>query len=168
MKDNTKLSDESNAKDIKKGVRRFMSKEIYHNIVKKMIYIMHQHRYIMEKRLESTGVFQSQHRMLMHLSHNECASQKDIAEAMHISTATVAVTLKKLEKGGYIKKEMDTSDNRNNHIRITPMGQKVVEESEIIFETMDKGIFEGFTKEELKQYMEFLDRIVGNLKKISS
>ena len=128
---------------------------------------MHQHRHIMEKRLERTGVFQSQHRMLMHLSHNECASQKDIAEAMKISTATVAVTLKKLEKGGYIKKERDTSDNRNNHIRITPIGQKVVEESEIIFDTIDKGIFEGFTKEELKQYMNFLDRIIENLKKMN-
>ena len=144
-----------------------MNKICYHNIVQKMIYVMHQHRHIMEKRLERTGVFQSQHRMLMHLSHNECASQKDIAEAMKISTATVAVTLKKLEKGGYIKKERDTSDNRNNHIRITPIGQKVVEESEIIFDTIDKGIFEGFTKEELKQYMNFLDRIIENLKKMN-
>ena len=144
-----------------------MSKLFLHNIVHKMIQVMQLHRQTMEKRLERTGVFQSQHRMLMHLSHHECGSQKDIAQAMEISTATVAVTLKKLEKGGYIEKKMDRSDNRNNNIRITPIGEKVVKESEIIFKTMDKGMFEGFTKEELNQYAEYLDRIIENLKKMN-
>lgn len=140
--------------------------EVCHEIIRSMIHIMQQHRQMMENKLEKTGVYQSQHRMLMHLSKNEYDSQKDIARAMHISTATVAVTLKKLEKGGYIEKEIDETDNRNNHIRITTKGKKVVIESESIFERMDEGMFEGFSSQELNQYKQYLERISNNLKNL--
>lgn len=138
--------------------------ELCQEIIHSMIHIMKQHRQIMENKLEKTGVYQSQHRMLMHLSKHEYDSQKDIARAMHISTATVAVTLKKLEKGGYIEKEIDETDSRNNHIRITTKGKKVVIESESIFEKMDEGMLAGFSSQELKQYKQYLERISNNLK----
>jgi Mn-dependent DtxR family transcriptional regulator len=35
---------------------------------------------------------------------------------MDVSAATIAVSLKKLEKGGYINKVMDEGDNRLNQI----------------------------------------------------
>jgi len=90
------------------------------------------HRRIMQKFLDETGVYQAQHRLLMEIFRNPDASQNDIARSMDVSAATIAVSLKKLEKGGYIKRETVEEDNRFNKITITEKGNKVVEQSKQI------------------------------------
>lgn len=121
------------------------------------------HRRIMESSLEKVGVFQGQHRILMELSENEYHSQKEIAAAMKVSTATIAIALKKLEKNGYINKITDEEDNRLNIIVITEKGRNVVEMSRQLFDDIDSTMFEGFSNEEKKNFINMLDRIEDNL-----
>lgn len=121
------------------------------------------HRRIMESSLEKVGVFQGQHRILMELSENEYHSQKEIAAAMKVSTATIAIALKKLEKNGYINKITDEEDNRLNIIVITDKGRNVVEMSRQLFDDIDSTMFEGFSNEEKKNFINMLDRIEDNL-----
>ena len=126
--------------------------------------ISRKHRCVMEKIFNSTGVFQGQHKMLMCISDNNFYSQKEIAAHMKISTATVAVSLKKLEKGGYIKKIVDENDNRLNKIVLTDKAKSVVEYSRQVFDNMEETMFKGFSTEEKEQLIEYLERIEGNLK----
>lgn len=130
----------------------------------KIIHIAHKHRYVMEKLFDSTGVFQGQHRMLMCISDNEFVSQKEIAAHMKISTATVAVSLKKLEKGGYIEKIVDENDNRLNKIVLTDKAKAIVNDSKKMFDTVEDTMFKNFSNEEKQQFKEYLERIEGNLK----
>lgn len=123
------------------------------------------HRRIMENCLEGVGVFQGQHRILMELSEKEYESQKEIAAAMKVSTATIAIALKKLEKNGYINKTMDKEDNRLNKIVITEKGQNAIEMSRQLFDGIDSAMFEGFSNEEKKNFVNMLDRIEDNLLK---
>lgn len=123
------------------------------------------HRRIMESSLEKVGVFQGQHRILMELSENEYHSQKEIAAAMKVSTATIAIALKKLEKNGYINKITDEEDNRLNIIVITEKGRNVVEMSRQLFDDIDSTMFAGFSNEEKKNFINMLDRIEDNLLK---
>lgn len=121
------------------------------------------HRKIMQNYLDETGVYQAQHRLLMEISHNPNASQNDIARLMDVSAATIAVSLKKLEKEGYINKEMDESDNRLNKITITEKGNRVVEQSRQIFESTDQKVFKGFTEEEKSTLFVLLKKLNANL-----
>ena len=57
----------------------------------------------MQNYLDETGVYQSQHRLLMEISRNPNASQKDIARIMDVSAATVAVSLKNLKREDMLK-----------------------------------------------------------------
>lgn len=123
------------------------------------------HRRITENCLEGVGVFQGQHRILMELSEREYHSQKEIAAAMKVSTATIAIALKKLEKNGYINKIMDKEDNRLNKIVITEKGQEAIEMSRQIFDDIDGTMFEGFSGEEKKKFVNMLDRVEDNLLK---
>lgn len=123
------------------------------------------HRRITESCLEGVGVFQGQHRILMELSENEYQSQKEIAAAMKVSTATIAIALKKLEKNGYINKIMDEEDNRLNKIVITQKGQNAIEMSRQLFDDIDSTMFEGFSNEEKNKFVNMLDRIEENLLK---
>lgn len=124
------------------------------------------HRMVLERELNKTGVYRSQHQLLMYISANPNVSQKDIARMHQVSAATVAVSLKKLENGGYIKREVDQEDNRFNQICITEKGKAVVEGSIAFFQKLEAQMYEGFGPEELLQLQGFLDRIYQNLNRL--
>jgi DNA-binding MarR family transcriptional regulator len=135
-------------------------------VIHQLILFAIKHRKIMQRYLEETGVYHAQHRLLMEIAKNPCASQNDIARRMDISPATVAVSLKKLEKGGYILREMDEGDNRLNKITITGKGREVVEESRRIFDMTDRLVLDGFSEEEKRNLFALLQKINANLDKM--
>ena len=55
------------------------------------------------------------------------ASQKELADALHISPATMAVSLKSLERGGYVEKRGDPADQRCKRVAITEKGRETME-----------------------------------------
>ena len=128
--------------------------------------IAREHRKAVEKRVCSLGIHPSQHHFLMYISGNRACTQNSIAEAMQVSAATVAVSLKKLEKGGYIEKQISPEDGRSNLIVLTKKGEDVVVQSKLLFEEVDRNMFESFTEEEQKQLHEYMERIINNLKRL--
>lgn len=132
----------------------------------KYMEIMRMHRSILERKFSQTGVYRSQHQLLMYIAKHPSASQKEIAGQYKISTAAVAVSLKKLEKGGYIRRAVDEKDNRYNQIDLTPKGLKIVEISQLIFGEMEEAMFQGFSGEDFDRLIGYLDRISGNLVQI--
>lgn len=124
------------------------------------------HRRVLDKKVSKTGVFRSQHRILMYLSKHPLAAQNEIAKAMDISPAAVATSLKKLEKGGYIEKAINREDNRFYQVDITQKGMDVVKQSFEIFHTVDAQMFDGFSDDEKRQMVVFLNKIHTNLQKI--
>ena len=78
-----------------------------HHVLTQYIRIMKLHRSILEQRLNKTGVYRSQHQILTTLAEHSNASQKEIAEYLNVTAATIAVSVKKLEKGGYITRIVD-------------------------------------------------------------
>lgn len=119
-------------------------------------------RYL-EKRFMGTGVYRGQHQILMHLFWAPDSSQAQLAEHMEISPAAVAVSLKKLEKGGYVRRQNRREDNRSNQIEITEKGRQVVDISIEIFHELDRTLYRGFSPEETKQLCGYLDRMYANL-----
>ena len=105
---------------------------------------------------------------LMYL--NRCRdkiSQKDIAEHFEISPAAVAVSLKKLEAGGYIVRKTSDNDSRYNEIEITKKGKEIVDFSHSIFEDIDNKTFKGMSEEEKQTLVLLLDKVTNNLKSIN-
>lgn len=142
----------------------FFKKE---NPVKIMIFVNQMHRRKMEKFLNGTGIHRAQHRLLMTLSENEFESQSELAHALGISTATVTVSLKKMERDGYIQKSVKEKDSRANFVKLTPKGEEVVKKSRKRIEDLEKQMLEGFSEEELVTLRRFLRRIYDNLSEIN-
>lgn len=125
------------------------------------------HREAFEKNVSSLGVHQSQHRLLMYLSRcKETPKQKDISEHFKVSPAAIAVSLKKLEKGGFIEKSSGT-DARANKIIITDKGKDIVKASRNMFKDVDKNVFSSINEDELKAFNATLDMMMSNLENIS-
>ena len=112
--------------------------------------------------MEGTGLYRSQHRLLMILGKHPDCSQTAIAEKMEISPPAVAVTLKKLEKGGYISRQCLEEDNRVNEVVVTEKGRQAISESIVCFQEVESAILKGFSDQEMEQLSDFLQRMIAN------
>ena len=137
------------------------------NLIGKMILITKEHRTAVNRYVEKNDLQKSQHRLLLVLSHlieeSSNVSQRDLAESLNVTPAAVAVTLKKLEKGGIVSKTTSETDNRYNELSITEKGRQIVKDSKKAFRSTDMQIFKDFTTEEMEQLLSFLGRMEANL-----
>jgi DNA-binding MarR family transcriptional regulator len=86
-----------------------------------------------------------------------------VAEACHISPASVAISLKRIEKAGLITRNPDPDDNRKNHLSVTPKGEDALKQFRKICDTTDKEMFKGFSDEEIDTLHSLLSRLHENL-----
>lgn len=137
------------------------------NVLGGYIRIMKLYRNIMDHRFKRTGVYRSQHRILVAISEHTNVSQKELAKQLYVSTATIAVSVKKLEKGGYITRIVNQDDNRLNKLCLTEKGKAMVRQSNEFFNGVEEQMFCGFSKDELAVMEQYMDRICENLAHIS-
>ena len=104
--------------------------------------------------------------MLMHLAKYSGISQTELAEHLEISTAAVAVTIKKLESGGYIEKKAAEKDSRYNSIVITERGREIISASEKYFSEIDGAMLEGIPQEMLETFVRCLEIMQNNLNRL--
>jgi DNA-binding MarR family transcriptional regulator len=129
--------------------------------------IQRKRRSIFEKMVEKTGLYSSQHKMLMYLHRNNgfFHSQKDLAEKLGISPPAAAVTLKKLENQGYISRSVYADDSRINNIELTDKAKNIINQTFECFNELDEIAFSDFSDEELNNFINYLSRINDSLKK---
>lgn len=119
-------------------------------IVHVFIHVLHMHRAAAEKMSEDIGLFHSQHMMLKYLIHLPYEpNQKQIADALEISPAAVAVTLKKLESAGYISRKTLDGDNRCNRIILTEQGKTFLSFREESFPSLTQKCLTDLQKRSL-------------------
>lgn len=130
--------------------------------------ITKRHRQAVEDYCEKNDLQKSQHRMMFTLNHlGDGTCQKDVAEHLQITPAAVAVTLKKLERSGVVKKEIRDEDNRYNRIYMTDKGKEIVKQSIQAFNAIDNAAFSGVTEDEMDELTRILNKIHANLKKLN-
>lgn len=131
---------------------------------RKLIIADRLHRSEIERRVSRLGIHNSQHRMLMYLAQmDHTPSQRELADLLGISPAAVTTMLKALEREGYVSRCMTDEDNRRNNVFITEAGRRKIEESCLIFDSVDEATFDGFSEAELVFFSELLDRMINNL-----
>ncbi|MDE7444197.1 MAG: MarR family transcriptional regulator [Lachnospiraceae bacterium] len=139
-----------------------MEKEIQHQIIDLFRQMDQALKRVISRKVADTGIYRSQHRLLMFLGkHPEC-SQTELAEKMDISPAAVAVSLKKLEKGGYINRQCNAEDNRVNHVEVTGKGKKAIAVSILYFQEIESAMFKDFSLQEMEDLKHYLERIIQN------
>ncbi len=122
------------------------------------------HRTLLEKQVSKGSLHRSQHRMLLYVYKCENApTQKDIAKHFEISSAAVAVILKKLEASGYIKREAEEKDMRFNRITVTEKGEKTLKDTKKLVDEVDFYMFRNFSEEELSVFCGCLEKMQDNL-----
>lgn len=91
--------------------------------------------------------------------HPDSCTVSMIAKKMQIPQPAVSRTLRSLENGGYLQREVCRSDRRNTYVSLTDAGKTAVQEADQTLATFHEGIQKRFTKEEAEQLMALLQRL---------
>jgi DNA-binding MarR family transcriptional regulator len=139
------------------------------NPMVKFLQVNKQHRACVDAEISKLGygLHCSQHRMLRFLCENGGdISQKEIAAHFKVSAAAIAVTLKTLEKEGYIRRAADEVDTRKNLVDITEKGKEVIEKTKGVYSSVDTKMIEGISSDEMDVFAHCLDVMAANLEKM--
>lgn len=115
--------------------------------------------------LEELGVHPKQVPALMVLRAHEGISQKELVELLHVKPPTVAVTVKRLERSGYVERRGDSADQRISRIYLTEYGKQITEQIPSRMKQVEDEAIEGFTQEELLLMRRLLLQMRDNLTK---
>jgi Transcriptional regulators len=94
-------------------------------------------------------------------------TQKELAERLGISPSTTTISLKSLERIGYVRKVSDEKDMRCKRIEITEKGRDAAHKFLDVFNIINKAMYQGFADEEREMVSHFYSRITENLLKLA-
>ena len=81
-------------------------------LMRKIITLSILHRYYLQHKAVSVGLYAGQPMVLEFLLQHGESAQKDIAAHAHVSAASIAVSLKRMEKNGLITRSSVEQDAR--------------------------------------------------------
>jgi len=113
--------------------------------------------------LEKLGLGFGQPPVLMRLWETDGISQKEIAQSMHRTQATLTVTLKRMEASAWIIRRKDEKDSRTIRVFLSEKGKNIRSEVENVLDQIDDEAKKGFSNEEYLLMCSFLQRMSDNL-----
>lgn len=121
------------------------------------------HRYRISTALSGLNIYRGQPEILGFLIENGECAQKTLAEPLGVSAASIATSIKRMCKAGFVERTEDATDRRINRIRITQKGKEVFIAGREECSKVDACMFSGITDEEIEKFSEILIKITENL-----
>lgn len=91
-------------------------------------------------------------------------SQAEVARALNVTAATVAVSAARLEKLGYVARRVNEDNRRANVIGLTEAGKAEARRLGDLMDRVSREALRGLTAEERAQMLRLCDAITGNLR----
>lgn len=96
------------------------------------------------------------------IEHDQC-TQKEIADAIHVTPASVAISTKRMQKAGLLEKTVSNNNLRCNRLTVTLKGRELSRQYRSKFDEVDQKMFASFAESELEQFGGYLDRLIMNI-----
>ncbi len=135
----------------------------YRDLVHQIISTTLIHRHRITKAAQQAGLYYGQPMILEYIMNNNLCTQKDLANSLHISPASVATSIKRLEKSGLISRITDENDSRKNRLSVTENGVSAFRKFREICDSTDKEMFKDFSQEECEILNSLMKRLYNNL-----
>ena len=107
----------------------------------------------------------SQSMILFQLHRDGRISQNELAQKLNVSAPSITSMIQKMEKSGYIVRNVDEKDQRMMRLDLTEKGQACIEHVKAITEKMDEIAFTGISPEENMLLRRILFQICENVEK---
>lgn len=111
------------------------------------------------------GLFSGQQDVVMNIVNEEGLTVGELAKKLNISAATVSVSVKRMEKTGFITKKPDEKDARIARLYPTEKAKQAPEIIKQKMDSLEEIITAGMTVEEIEKMSDLLDSAAKNLMK---
>lgn len=113
------------------------------------------------ERLREYGVSGPMYMMLLHVDRRPGATQDSIATHMYIDKSNVARRIKQLEELGYIRRETDRTDRRQNNLYLTDRGRELIPLIKTYLSQWGRSVSLNLTEEEQGELLSLLAKMTG-------
>ncbi len=114
------------------------------------------------KAVSSEGLFSGQHQIIILLMKHYKLTVSELAQELGVAYSTASVSIKRMEKSGYVQKKADKNDKRITYIYLTEKGKSVPENIKRNMDLQENIITKGMTENEIMLLSDLLDKIVEN------
>lgn len=118
------------------------------------------------KQHKSLEINHAQGKILFVISVYKELSINDLCRELSLSKSTLTSMLERLESKGYIYKRVSKVDKRITLVSNTKKADETINIFNDVVNTMNDKFYDGFEKEDIKKFEEYLEKIYLNLEKI--
>ena len=106
---------------------------------------------------EKVGITPPQFILLDWIANSPGSGVSEIAEGLNLTSPTVSVAVRRLEKEGYLERKHDTQDRRSIHLYLTQEGQALYQRGEEFRQHKVKRLLSGLPIKERTEFLELLE-----------
>lgn len=110
-------------------------------------------------RLFDENIVGQQAVLLRHLHHHRCLNTGEISKLMDVSPSAVSQILAKLEKGQYIKRNINPDNRRETMIELDSVGHQFIKKSEKIEKLMIERVYYKLDEADLADMHRILSKL---------
>ncbi len=124
---------------------------------------MRMHRRAMMGYFQSIGMFNGHPHILFHVRRTPGLTQNELAACMHVSPASIAISIRRFEDAGLVERRRDEQDGRVMHLYLTPAGEKMDAACAKGRDFMTETLYQGFTQGECEALYALLGKMIDNM-----
>ena len=117
------------------------------------------HRAELQPRLALLGLHLGQELVLIDLHYNPDSSQGEVVDRLGIEQPTIAKTLTRMQRAGFVEQTRDPSDRRLSRLRLTSHGQQAVDPVIAAWQDADTAIASVLSEGQLRELIRLLTRL---------
>ena len=102
----------------------------------------------------------TQLRLLGHLRDQEGLSNAELADRLYVTRPSVSALLERLERGGFIRREVSPNDRRGINIWLEPRGREASESLREETREYVAALFESLGPKDIEEFTEAVEKFV--------
>ncbi len=114
----------------------------------------------MRKVCEENGVPLGYRSLLFHLARNNGCNQKLLSERTGLKPSTVSITVEKMERDGYVRRERNCLDSRAVNVFLTEKGLDIDRKNKEKVDQLERQFEENITNEERRTVVVILEKVM--------
>lgn len=109
---------------------------------------------------DKAGLTVTQLRLLYYLNECEGVGNAELADRLMVTRPSVSALLERLERGGFIRREISPDDRRGICIWLEPRGRQAVAQMTVEMRAYGISLMESMTEQEIRDLTISLERLV--------
>ena len=114
-------------------------------------------------RIRPLGLAPAQFMTLLELWEEDGLTQKDLVRRLDIEQATMANTLKRMERDGLILRQENPTDRRAQLIRLTDKARALQDDATAAANEVNGIALSDLSEEERREFIRMMARVIGAL-----